>query len=138
MRRLGKYVAIKLVRLLQGVAFSDVRLYSLVDPFGFTAGSVPKGTIPLQDPIRPRQVATRSAARQKFGVSDHAVVIGLLGAIGPRKNPGVIAAACARIFSTTPGKLLMVGTIRRSSRGEFTPLALTKINLILQERLWHL
>ncbi len=135
MRRLGKYVAIKLVRLLQGVAFSDVPLYSLVDPFGFTAGSVPKGTIPLQDPIRPRQVATRSAARQKFGVSDHAVVIGLLGAIGPRKNPGVIAAACARIFSTTPGKLLMVGTIAADVKDQIHAAGLDQDQLILQRRL---
>jgi glycosyltransferase involved in cell wall biosynthesis len=132
-RRLGKFAAIRIAHALQEISFPEVRIYSLVDPFGFTADSVPKGTTSIQDPILQRHIPTRSDAREKLGIVDDEVVIGLLGAIGPRKNPGVIAAACAETFATNPGKLLVVGTLAPGVKEEIEAAGLRKDQLILRD-----
>jgi len=93
-----------------------VRLYALIDPFGVGTAHLPDGTVAIQDPIVPRQVPTQCAARAALGISNNAFVVGLLGAINDRKNPGVIAEACARIFDSTDGKLLVVGKIEAHAR----------------------
>jgi glycosyltransferase involved in cell wall biosynthesis len=110
-----------------------VRLYGLIDPFGFGTAHLPNGTDAIRDPIVPRPVPTQDAARAALGISDDAFVVGLLGAINQRKNPGVIAEACAQAFDSTDGKLLVVGKVEARARERIEAAGLNSEQISLSD-----
>jgi len=110
-----------------------VRLYGLIDPFGFGSAHLPNGTVAIQDPIVPRRVPTQRAARAALGLSDDAFVVGLLGAINDRKNPRVIAEACAQAFDSTNDKLLVVGKIEARARERIEGAGLNNQQIFLAD-----
>lgn len=89
----------------------DVKLFSLVDSFGFTADWVPVGTSPVMDPVMPRELPSRAKARNILGIDEEALVVGLLGVIDHRKNPEMVAAGCAEAFRHMKGLLLVAGQL---------------------------
>jgi hypothetical protein len=132
-RRVVKLVAINVVNLLGHVASCNVKLYALIDPFGYRPDSVPKGTVAVQDPIIQRAVPTRHSARRRMGVLDNSLVVGLIGAIDDRKNPDIVAAACAHAFRQFAGQLLVVGRLSAELRERIESSGLTSQQLVIRE-----
>jgi glycosyltransferase involved in cell wall biosynthesis len=68
-----------------------------------------------------------------MGVLDTAVVVGLIGTIDPRKNPDIVAAACAQAFQKFAGQLLVVGRLSEELGERIKSSGLTSQQLVIRE-----
>lgn len=134
LRALAKLVLIHAIGRLDARRH-DVSLLSLVDSFGFTADGAPSGTLPVADPVMPRELPSRAQARRQLGIDEDIFVVGLLGVVDPRKNPDLVAAGCAEAFRHMPGLMLVAGRIQVPVLlSESAPLGLGKHQLQLMDR----
>ena len=97
---LPKVAAIRVLKLVSGAFGNDVIIAGLADAFGF-APSNAFGLVSVRDPILPRATWTTDEARADLGLPDDAFVVSMLGAIGPRKNLPLTAAAVSALSRTS-------------------------------------
>jgi hypothetical protein len=87
-----------------------VHVWQLGDPFGYTdSGRARPPVVP--DPVLPRTVPSRQWARVQLGLPSSGPVVGLLGLVDRRKNPGLVAAAVAQ----QSAHLLVAGELTREA-----------------------
>lgn len=126
-----------LFRAVRGIAVirgADVGLFGLVDAFGAGKVHTTRCVVPVRDPVAPRRQVTRAAARLTLGIPDTDLVVGLLGAVHIRKNPGVVARGCSKAFTRYPGRLLVAGRVAPDARVALASSGLPQENLILEDR----
>lgn len=97
-RRLAKSLALQAISTL-----TSVRVYGLVDAFGRGAAELGGSIGPVADPVLPRSVPSVPSVSRAAGL-----VVGLLGAVDVRKNPALVARACAAVEGA---RLVVVGGV---------------------------
>ena len=89
---------------------SRLDLYALGDAFGF--GSSPSPTMnSLKDPVEAPQARSRTRARSELGLPESGSIVGVIGALEARKNPGLVARASAAALLGSDDRLLLAGRI---------------------------
>lgn len=122
------------IRVLARTAGARISVLGLVDAFGCATTRLAAGVRPVRDPITPRLPATRAAARATHGIPEDEFVVGLLGAVNARKNPGIVARGCAAVFADRPGRLLVMGKIAPEARAALNAAGLPQHQLDVQDR----
>jgi hypothetical protein len=87
----------------------SIGVYALVDAFGSNDKVMP-GTVAVRDPVELGAPVSQSAARVRLGLGP-GVVVGLLGSVDLRKNPRLIADACAIALTGDDDRLLVAGRL---------------------------
>jgi glycosyltransferase involved in cell wall biosynthesis len=101
---LTKKALISWVNFISSKTGFDCEVFFLGDPFGVQSNVANSRTRFVPDPVGVRKLPSRAEARTRLGISESARVVAILGAIGQRKNPGLVAQAIARL----PGDVLLL------------------------------
>lgn len=105
-----------------------LEVFGLVDAFGYGADQLVGQVVAVADPVMPRRAAETPAEPAA------SLVVGLLGAVDERKNPGLLAAACRDVFTELDGRLIVVGAVTPEAAAALSAAGLTKSQLSVENR----
>jgi glycosyltransferase involved in cell wall biosynthesis len=125
-RRKMKRLLLQVISVLGGKQPS-VRIFGLVDAFGYDAALLLDGVIAVPDPVVARSAAPSPPRAGRL-------VVGLLGAVDLRKNPDLLASACRDVFRGIEGQLVVVGRVSADALTALTSVGLTKTQLVVENR----
>jgi len=87
-----------------------IDVYSLDDAFGFET-SPSSRLAGLKDPVDAPRARSRTLARSELGLPEKGSIVGLIGAMDVRKNPGLVARGSAAVLTGADDRLLLAGRL---------------------------